>query len=97
MWSALPDTPTDEYGNDTATPCWLWSARTSKEFDLKYFEGGDYLKAVEKKTSPKRSLRSADPNDQFYRAGSFAEAAVFFASCFIPEHHTPVSGDQHVI
>jgi len=39
------DTPICGYGNNTINTLRLWSARSSKEFDLEFFQHGDYLKA----------------------------------------------------
>ncbi|MBW2356343.1 MAG: glycogen/starch/alpha-glucan phosphorylase, partial [Deltaproteobacteria bacterium] len=39
------DVPIIGYGNNTVNNLRLWSARASREFDLGYFQDGDYLKA----------------------------------------------------
>ncbi len=44
------DTPIGGYGNNTVNTLRLWSARASNEFDLQYFQGGDYLKARRQRT-----------------------------------------------
>jgi len=44
----------------------LWSARASKEFDLNYFQHGDYLKAVEEKNVSENISKVLYPSDEFY-------------------------------
>ncbi len=43
------DTPIAGYDNITVNTLRLWSSRASHEFNLDYFQDGDYLKAVEEK------------------------------------------------
>ena len=43
------DTPVLGYKNDVVNNLRLWSARSTEEFDLDYFNDGDYVKACEKK------------------------------------------------
>jgi len=43
------DTPIPGYQNTTVNTMRLWSAKSSREFDLKFFNEGNYIRAVEKK------------------------------------------------
>jgi len=43
------DTPIPGYRNNTVNTMRLWSAKSSREFDLKFFNEGNYIRAVEKK------------------------------------------------
>ncbi len=43
------DTPIPGYRNHTVNTMRLWSAKSSREFDLKFFNEGNYIRAVEKK------------------------------------------------
>ncbi|MBT0652806.1 glycogen/starch/alpha-glucan phosphorylase [Geomobilimonas luticola] len=43
------DTPIPGYGNNTVNTMRLWCAKSSREFDLKFFNEGNYIRAVEKK------------------------------------------------
>lgn len=43
------DTPIPGYRNTTVNTMRLWSAKSSREFDLKFFNEGNYIRAVEKK------------------------------------------------
>lgn len=41
------DTPVPGYKNDNVINMRLWTARSSREFDLNFFNGGNYIQAVE--------------------------------------------------
>jgi len=43
------DTPIPGYGTRTVNTLRLWSAKASREFDLKFFNEGNYIRALEKK------------------------------------------------
>jgi glycogen phosphorylase len=43
------DTPIPGHRNNTVNTLRLWSAKSSREFDLKFFNEGNYIRAVEKK------------------------------------------------
>ncbi len=43
------DTPVPGYETRTVNTIRLWSAKSSREFDLKFFNEGDYIRSVEKK------------------------------------------------
>ena len=80
------DTPIDGYGNDTVNTLRLWSARASKEFDLKYFQGGDYLKAVEEKNISENISKVLYPNDQIFEGRELRlKQQYFFVSCSIQD------------
>ena len=62
---AMPyDTPIVGYRNDFINTLRLWSARGSEEFDLDYFNSGDYEKAVYDKMFSENISRVLYPNDQ---------------------------------
>jgi starch phosphorylase len=80
------DTPIDGYGNETVNTLRLWSARASKEFDLGYFEGGDYLKAVEEKNLSENISKVLYPNDHIYEGRELRlKQQYFFVSCSIQD------------
>ncbi|MFH0996552.1 MAG: glycogen/starch/alpha-glucan phosphorylase [Pseudomonadota bacterium] len=80
------DTPIDGYGNETVNTLRLWSARASKEFDLKYFQGGDYLKAVEEKNISENISKVLYPNDHIYEGRELRlKQQYFFVSCSIQD------------
>ena len=43
------DTPIPGYQNNAVNTMRLWSAKSSRDFDLKFFNEGNYIRAVEKK------------------------------------------------
>lgn len=80
------DTPIPGYGNNTVNTLRLWSARSSKEFDLKYFQDGDYLKAVEEKNISENISKVLYPNDQIYAGKELRlKQQYFFVSCSIQD------------
>ena len=60
------DTPVSGYGNNTVNTMRLWSAKSTREFDLDHFNYGDYEKAVEDKNRTETITRILYPNDQFF-------------------------------
>jgi len=57
------DTPTPGYGINTVNNMRLWSAKASRDFDLKYFNEGNYIKAVEDKNESENLSKVLYPND----------------------------------
>ncbi len=57
------DTPIPGYGNNTVNNMRLWSAKSTREFDLDYFNEGDYIGAVEEKNHSENLSRVLYPND----------------------------------
>lgn len=57
------DTPIPGYRNNTVNNLRLWSAKSSREFDLNYFNDGDYIKAVSEKASSENITKVLYPND----------------------------------
>ena len=61
---AVPyDVPIPGYGNDIVNTLRLWSARGTEEFDLEYFNDGDYEQAVYKKMYSENISKVLYPND----------------------------------
>ncbi|MBN1688249.1 MAG: glycogen/starch/alpha-glucan phosphorylase [Candidatus Omnitrophica bacterium] len=61
---AMPfDIPVVGYSNDVVNTLRLWSARSSEEFDLAYFNSGDYEKAVYDKMFSENISKVLYPND----------------------------------
>jgi len=60
------DTPVPGYGNDTVNTMRLWSAKSTREFDLEHFNYGDYEKAMEDKNLSETISRVLYPNDNFF-------------------------------
>jgi starch phosphorylase len=57
------DMPVPGYRNDCVNVLRLWSAKSSREFGLQYFQDGDYLRAVKDKTDSENLSRVLYPND----------------------------------
>lgn len=61
---ALPyDIPVPGYKNDVVNTLRLWSARSSEDFDLSYFNDGDYERAVYNKVLTENISKVLYPND----------------------------------
>jgi starch phosphorylase len=60
------DTPIPGYGNNTVNTLRLWSAKSTREFDLEHFNYGDYEKAVVDKSLTETITRVLYPNDNFF-------------------------------
>ena len=61
---ALPyDYPVPGYENDIVNTLRLWAARSTEEFDLSYFNDGDYEKAVYNKLFSENISKVLYPND----------------------------------
>jgi len=57
------DTPIPGYDVDTVNNLRLWSAKATRDFDLQYFNEGNYTKAVEDKTHSENLSKVLYPND----------------------------------
>jgi starch phosphorylase len=57
------DTPVPGYGTETVNNMRLWSARATRDFDLKYFNEGNYIKAVEQKDQSETLSKVLYPDD----------------------------------
>jgi starch phosphorylase len=80
------DIPIDGYDNNTVNTLRLWSARASNEFDLKYFQHGDYLKAVEEKNISENISKVLYPNDDKFEGRELRlKQEYFFVSCSIQD------------
>ncbi len=58
------DYPVPGYRNNTVNTLRLWAAKATKDFNLEYFNSGDYIKAVEDKFSSEYISKVLYPNDQ---------------------------------
>ena len=80
------DTPINGYGNGTVNTLRLWAARASTEFDLAYFQHGDYLKAVEEKNISENISKVLYPSDSFFEGRELRlKQQYFFVSCSIQD------------
>ncbi len=64
---AVPyDIPIPGYKNDVVNTLRLWSAKSTEEFDLKYFNTGDYEQAVYQKILSENISKVLYPNDNIF-------------------------------
>ena len=66
VWAMAYDTPILGYRNDTVNTLRLWSAKSSREFDLARFNEGEYVQAVEDKTLSENISKVLYPRDDQY-------------------------------
>jgi starch phosphorylase len=57
------DTPIPGYGTETVNNMRLWSAKATREFDLRYFNQGNYIRAVQDKIHSENLTRVLYPSD----------------------------------
>jgi starch phosphorylase len=60
------DIPIPGYGNGVVNTLRLWAAKSSREFDLEYFNDGDYNRAVEDKNRTENISRVLYPRDDIF-------------------------------
>lgn len=80
------DTPVSGFGNNTVNTLRLWAARATKEFDLRYFQDGDYFKAVQEKNISETISKVLYPNDNIFEGQELRlKQQYFFVSCSIQD------------
>ncbi len=57
------DYPVPGYRNDFVNTLRLWAAKSTRDFNLEYFNSGDYVKAVEDKNTSENISKVLYPND----------------------------------
>ncbi len=60
------DTPVPGYQNNTVNNLRLWSAKATREFNLDYFNHGDYERSVSEKSSSENISKVLYPNDNIF-------------------------------
>jgi glycogen phosphorylase len=60
------DTPVPGYRNGTVNNMRLWAAKSTREFDLDYFNHGDYVQAVSEKDRSETISKVLYPNDNIF-------------------------------
>jgi starch phosphorylase len=60
------DTPIPGYNNNTVNNMRLWSAKSTREFNLDYFNHGDYERAVSDKAASETISKVLYPNDNVF-------------------------------
>ncbi len=59
------DYPVPGFRNDTVNTLRLWSAKSTRDFNLEYFNSGDYFRAVEDKNASENISKVLYPSDQY--------------------------------
>ena len=76
------DIPIPGYGNQTVNNLRLWEAKSTEEFNLTFFNNGDYMKAYEAKTLTENITKVLYPNDNIEQGRSLRfKQQYFFVSC----------------
>ncbi|MDP2877379.1 MAG: glycogen/starch/alpha-glucan phosphorylase [Holophaga sp.] len=63
VWAMAYDTPIAGFRNGTVNTLRLWSAKSSREFDLAHFNAGEYVQAVEDKNVSENISKVLYPAD----------------------------------
>lgn len=80
------DTPVAGYGVGNVNTLRLWSARASEEFDLGYFNQGDYVRSVEEKNSSEVISKVLYPSDNMWAGRELRlKQQYFFVACAIAD------------
>ena len=76
------DYPIPGYGNNTVNNLRLWEARSTEEFNLTFFNNGDYMKAYESKTLTENITKVLYPNDNIEQGRELRfKQQYFFVAC----------------
>ncbi len=59
------DYPVPGYRNETVNTLRLWAAKSTRDFNLEYFNSGDYFRAVEDKNQSESISKVLYPSDQY--------------------------------
>jgi starch phosphorylase len=75
------DYPVPGFGNDTVNTLRLWAAKSVREFNLEFFNSGDYLKAVEERSSSENISKVLYPSDQYIAGKELRLKQQYFFVC----------------
>jgi len=75
------DTPVPGYATSTVNNMRLWSARASQDFNLKHFNAGNYLKAVEEKNASENLSKVLYPDDTTTQGRALRLKQQYFFVC----------------
>lgn len=80
------DLPIAGYGNNTVNNLRLWTSKATEEFDMEFFNNGDYIKAYERKTLTENITKILYPNDRIEQGRELRfKQQYFFVSCSIQD------------
>ncbi len=76
------DNPIPGYGNNTVNNLRLWEAKSTEDFNLTFFNTGDYMKAYEAKTLTENITKVLYPNDNIEQGRELRfKQQYFFIAC----------------
>ena len=75
------DTPIPGYGTRTVNNMRLWAAKSSRDFDLNYFNQGNYIKAVEDKGRSENLSKVLYPDDSTQNGHELRLKQQYFFTC----------------
>jgi len=76
------DIPIPGYGNHTVNNLRLWEAKSTEDFNLTFFNNGDYMKAYESKTLTENITKVLYPNDNIEQGRELRfKQQYFFVAC----------------
>jgi starch phosphorylase len=74
------------HGTDTVNTLRLWAARATRDFELRYFNAGDFRRAVEEKIDSENISKVLYPNDHSYEGKALRlKQQYFFVACSIAD------------
>ena len=75
------DVPIAGYGNNTVNNLRLWTAKATEEFDLEFFNSGDYTRAYENKVLTENITKILYPNDNMEQGKELRFKQQYFFVC----------------
>ena len=75
------DVPIAGYRNNTVNNLRLWTAKGTEEFDLSFFNNGDYIRAYEVKTRSENITKVLYPNDKIEKGRALRFKQQYFFVC----------------
>jgi starch phosphorylase len=80
------DNPIAGYRNNTVNNLRLWTAKATEEFDLEFFNNGDYVRAYENKLESENISKVLYPNDTIDKGKELRfKQQYFFVSCSLQD------------
>jgi glycogen phosphorylase len=92
------DLPIPGYGNNTVNNLRLWEAKSTEDFNLTFFNNGDYMKAYESKTLTENITKVLYPNDNIEQGRELRfKQQYFFVACSLHDILRRFKADGHEI
>ncbi|MDD2240245.1 MAG: glycogen/starch/alpha-glucan phosphorylase [Kiritimatiellae bacterium] len=92
------DYPIPGYGNNTVNNLRLWAAKSTEEFNLTFFNTGDYMKAYETKNLTENITKVLYPNDNIEQGRELRfKQQYFFVACSLHDIVRRFKADENGI